>query len=84
MEGTEKQEVAGIWEMGVVAAFDDGEGRDGVGGRKGKKRRVDALCWRALEVWRKDGGFMSCLIGVFFAQTTARDTDRRLERLREL
>lgn len=59
---TEKQERAGIWEMGIVATFNDGEGRNGVDARSGKIQRVDAFFWRALEVWREDGGFMSCVL----------------------
>ena len=67
VEGTEKQDGAGIWEMGVVATFDYGERVGGVGGGKGKVRKVDAFFWRALEVWGKDGGLISCLIGIIFA-----------------
>ena len=88
VEGTEKRDEAGIWEIGVVATFDYGGGSDdGIGdGQKGKIGRVDAFCWRVLEVWRENGRF-KChaeLIGIFLVQTTARDSSRRPTGLREL
>lgn len=59
VEGTEKRDGAEIWEMGIVATFDYGEGNDDgvVGGQEGKVGRPDAFCWRALEVWGEDGRF---------------------------
>ena len=59
VEGTEKWDGAGIWEMGIVATFDCKEGKDdGFGvGQGGRVGRVDAFCWRALEVWGENGRF---------------------------
>ena len=55
VKGTEKDEGAGIWEMGVVATFSYGEESAGIAGLGAGTRRADAFFWRALEVWRADG-----------------------------
>ena len=93
VKGTEKDEEAGIWEMGIVATFNYREESAGTAVPEAGIRRVDAFFWRALEVWREDGTSMSCMIGAItiLAQTTTRDTVvripdtyRRFEGVREL
>ena len=86
MKGTEKDEGAGIWEMGIVATFNYREESAETAVPEAGIRRVDAFFWRALEVWREDGTSMSCMIGTttILAQKSFRDTYRRFERVREL
>ena len=70
VEGTEKRDGAGIWEIGVVATFDyGGVSVDAVGGgQESGIGRVDAFYWRALEVWGESGRFQChpSLIGILF------------------
>ena len=86
VKGTEKDEGAGIWEMGIVATFNYGEESAETAVTEAGIRRFDAFFWRALEVWREDGTSMSCMIGTttILAQTFFRDTYRRFERVRQL
>lgn len=86
VKGTEKDEGAGIWEMGIVATFNYREESADTAGPEAGIRRVDAFFWRALEVWREDGTSMSCMIGTttILAQITTRDMHRRFEGVCEL
>ena len=86
VKGTEKDERAGIWEMGIVATFSYREESARTAVPDEGIRRVDAFFWRAVEVWREDGTSMSCMIGTttILAQTATRETYRGFEGVREL